>query len=96
VVALRERRDSQREGPNLCFCWQAQYFRGFAEFAEKPKTDENRRKIGPTMFRERAEQKKLDFFACGRDSASILVASGLSGAFPGASWGVPGRPWGLS
>ena len=66
------------------------------DFAEKTKTDENRRKIGPTTLRERAERKQLDFFACRRDSASILVASALSGAFPSASLGVPGRPWGLS
>ena len=84
-VASRDRRESQREGPSLCFCYQAQYFRGFADFAEKRKTDENRRKIGPTTLHERAERKKLDFFACGHDSASILVASALSGAFPGAS-----------
>ena len=41
-VASRERLDSEREGPNLCFCWQAQHFQGFADFAEKPKIEENR------------------------------------------------------
>ena len=39
-VASRERLDSEREGPNLCFCWQAQHFQGFADFAEKAKMDE--------------------------------------------------------
>ena len=34
---LRERLESQRERPNLCFCWQAQYFQGFADIADKPK-----------------------------------------------------------
>ena len=53
-VASRGRLDSQREGPNLCFCWQAQYFQGFADFAEKPKIDKKRLKIAPTMLRERA------------------------------------------
>ena len=51
-VASRERLDSQREEPNLCFYWQAQHFQGFADFAEKAKIDKNRRKIAPTMLCE--------------------------------------------
>ena len=91
-VASRERLDSQREGPNLCFCWQAQYFQGFADFTEKPKIEENRRKIAPTMLRERAAQEKLDFSAPGRDLASILVVSVRSRVLQGALSDVPGRP----
>ena len=72
-VTSRERLDSRRDGPNLCFCWQAQYFGGFADFTEKPKIDENRRKIAPTTLRERTARKQIDFFAPGRDLASILV-----------------------
>ena len=40
--------------------------------------------------------KNLDFFAAGRDSTSILVASACSRALPSVLSGVPGRPWGLS
>ena len=36
-AASRERLDSQREGPNPVLYWQAQYFQGFAELADKPK-----------------------------------------------------------
>ena len=36
---LRFQRDPQRKGPNLCFCRQARYFRGFADFAKTPKID---------------------------------------------------------
>ena len=35
-VASRKPVDSKRGGPKLCFCRQAQYFRGFAEFAKQP------------------------------------------------------------
>ena len=94
-VALRERLDSQREGPNLCFCWQAQHFQGFADFAEKPKIEENRRKIASAMLCERAAREKLDFFARGSDLASILIASARSRVPPGALSGVPGRSQGL-
>ena len=41
-VTSRERVDSQREEPNLGFCWQAQYFRGFAVFLRKSEVDGNR------------------------------------------------------
>ena len=64
--------------------------------SEKPKINENRRKIASTMLRERAARQKRDFFALGRHSAPILAARGRSGAFPGAPCGVPGRPWGPS
>ena len=95
-VTSRERLDSRRDGPNLCFCQQAQYFGGFADFTEKPKINENRRKIARTTLRERTARKKIDFFAPGRDLASILVASGRSRTLPGALSGVPGRPWRVS
>ena len=95
-VTWRERLDSQGEVPNLCFCWQAQYFRGFADLARKPKIDENRRTIAPGTLREGAAREKLDFFAPGRDLASIFVASARSRAILGALPGVPGCPWGLS
>ena len=35
----------------LCFCWQAQYFRGFAACAEELKSDERCRKIATTTSR---------------------------------------------
>ena len=92
---MRERLDSQREGPNLCFCWQAQYFQGFADFAEEPKIDKNRRKIAPMMLREHAARRKLDVSVPGRDLASIFVASACSRrsrALFLASWGVLGDP----
>ena len=41
-VALRERLDSQREGPNLCFGWQAWYETHISHFARNPQIDENR------------------------------------------------------
>ena len=53
-VAARERLDSQSEGPNLRFCWQAQYFQGFADFAAKQKIQENRRKMARLLLRARA------------------------------------------
>ena len=88
-VASRERLDSQREGPNPVLYWQVLYFQGFADFAEKPKTDQNRRKTAPTMLRERAVQEKLDFSAPGRDLASILVVSVRSRELQGALSDVP-------
>ena len=95
-VASCERFDSEREGPNLCFCWQAQHFQGFADFAERTKIDENSQPIAPTMLRERAARRKLDFSALGRDLASILIASARSQALQCALSGVPGRPLRLS
>ena len=44
----------QRDLPNLRFCWQARYFGGFAGVATTPKIDPVRRKIAPTIVRERA------------------------------------------
>ena len=93
---MRERLDSEREGPNLCFCWQARPFQGFADFSEKAKIDENRRKIASTMLCECAACRKLDFSFLGCDMASILVASARSQALQVALSGVPGRPWRLS
>ena len=40
-VTSRERLDSQREGPNPVSYWQAQYFQGFADFADRSKIDQN-------------------------------------------------------
>ena len=73
--ASRERLDWQRKGPNLCFCYQAQYFHGLADFAEKTKIDQNRRKKHFDDASRTQRKKKLDFFANGRDLASIFVAS---------------------
>ena len=44
----------RRDVPNLRFCWQARYFGGFAGVATTPKIDPVRRKIAPTIVRERA------------------------------------------
>ena len=44
-VVSRGRLDSQREEPHPCFCWQARYFQGFADYAEKPKINQNQRII---------------------------------------------------
>ena len=41
-VPWRGRLDSLRTGPNLLFCWQAQYFRGFADSAKKHKIEKTR------------------------------------------------------
>ena len=59
----------------------------------KAKQDENRRKIAPTMLRERTAQRKLDFSIPGRDLVSILVSSVCSQACQDALSGVPGYPW---
>ena len=40
-VAVRARLDLQRREPNPCFCWQAQYFQGFADFADRSKIHQN-------------------------------------------------------
>jgi len=90
-VAVGERLNSQREGPTLCFCWQAWYETDISHFAKKPKIDKNRRKIAPTTLRERAAQEQLDFSAPGCDLASILVSSARSRMLQGALSGVPGR-----
>ena len=44
----------QCDVPNLRFCWQARYFGGFTGVATTPKIDPFRRKIAPTIVRERA------------------------------------------
>ena len=89
-VAARERLDSQSEGPNLRFCWQAQYFQGFAGFAENSKTRKNRRKITTMQFRARDWRGQHDFFTAGSDLASILVASARSRVLLGALSGPMG------
>ena len=65
----------QREGPNLCFYWQALYETEISHFEKKPKIDENRRKIAPTGLQGPAVRKNIDFFAPGGGSMSILIAS---------------------
>ena len=93
---LRARLDSQHEMPNLRFCWQGQYFQGFADVADKSKIDNIRREITPAMLRERAAHKKVDFGGSGRELASILDASARTQTILGLLFGVPGRLWGLS
>ena len=74
-VATRKRLDSQREWPNLCFCWQAWYETEISHLAKKPKIDKHRRKIAPTGLRDPAVRQKLDFSDLGGESASKLIAS---------------------
>ena len=95
-VAVRARLDLQRREPNPCFCWQAQYFQGFANFADKQKSNQIQRKIAPTMRRERAAWKNIDFLVSGSNAASILVSSACSRTFPGALFGIRMRLCGLS
>ena len=104
-VATRERLDSQREGPNLCFCWQAWYGIDISHLAKKPKIDKHRRKIAPTGLRDPAVRQKLDFFALCGASASKLIASArfrtprgtpkkppfFTGTLFGTVWVLPGR-----
>ena len=54
------------------------------------------RKIAPTMRRERAAWKNIDFLVSGSDSASILVSSACSRTFPGALFGIRMRLCGFS
>ena len=91
-VTSHKRLDAQGKGPNLYFCWQARYFRGFADFTKKPKLDENRRKIAPTLLCERIARKQLDVFAPERDLASNLVASAPSRVLLADLSGVLGLP----
>ena len=63
------------------------------EFRTKIKINKNRRKIAPTVLRERTERRKLDFSAPGRDLLLILASSVCSQARQGALSGVPGHPW---
>ena len=74
--------------PNLRFYWQAQYFQGVANFADKRKSNQIQRKIAPTMRRERAAWKNIDFLVSGSNAASILVSSACSRTFPGALFGI--------
>ena len=90
-VASRSRLDSQPKGPNLCFCWQAQYFRGFAGFAERPKIDKNRRKIATMQLALMSLSRKNSFFIPGCDLALILATSARSRMVPDALSGLPGR-----
>ena len=47
---LHRASDSTRsaKGRTSVFCWQAQHFQGFADFAEKAKIDGNRQKSAPS------------------------------------------------
>ena len=92
----RERLDSQFDRPNLRFCWQAQHFQGFADFADKAKIANFRRTLTAMQLRARAPREKIDFFAPGHDLASILVASARSPVLLGAFSGVSKRLWRLS
>ena len=74
----------QRDVPNLRFCWQAQYFGGFPGVATTPKIDQFRRKIAPTILRERAVRTNSG--VC-RSWARLGVDFGHLGAPPDA----PGR-----
>ena len=56
-------------------------------------SDKHRRRIAPTLRCKWVVRTTFDFFAPGRDLASILVASAHSWTLPGASLGVPGCPW---
>ena len=94
-VTSRERVDSQGEELNLCFCWQAQYFRGFAVFLRKPKVDGNRRKFASKTLLANAAREILDSFASRRALESILAASACCRTLLGALSGVPGRLCGL-
>ena len=85
-VAVGERLDSHREGPNLCFCWQAWYETHISHFAKKT---ENRRK----SLKNRSDgasrtshTKKHRFF---RSRTRPGVDFGRLGALPDA----PGRPF---
>ena len=95
-VTSHKRLDSQRKGTNLCFCWQAQYFRGFADFTKKPNMHQTRQKIAPNSLRKRTAQKKIDFSVLGCDSAWILVDSARFRVVPGDLSGIPGRTRGAS
>ena len=89
----RARVDPQRHESNLCFCWQAQYFRGSAVCTKRPTILENRRTFTSEMHLDRAGRKTLDSFASGYDLGSILAASACSWTLLGAFSGVRGRLW---
>ena len=95
-VPSRERFDRLRLGPHLRFCWQAQYFRGFAGSTKTCKIVETRGSIAPTTLPERAAREKTDVFHLQCDSTSIFVASARSRMLPGAPFRAPGRPRGPS
>ena len=72
---MRHRLGLQREGPNLCFYWQALYETEISHFEKKPKIDENNEKSLQTGLQGPAVRKNIDFFAPGGGSTSILIAS---------------------
>ena len=74
--------------PNLCFYRQAQDFQGVANFADKRKSNQIQRKIAPTMRRERAAWKNIDFLVSGSNAAWILVSSECPQTFPSALFGI--------
>ena len=88
---VRERVHSQREAPNLRFCWQARHFQGFADFAEKSEIHESHRKIATMQLRARAWRENHDIVTPKRGLASILVASARSRVLPDALSGLAGR-----
>ena len=88
--------DRLRTGPHLRFCWQAQYFTGFAGSTKTCNIVETRGSIAPMTLPERAAREKLDVFHLQCDSASIFVASARSRMLPGAPFRAPGRPRGPS
>ena len=77
-VASYERVDSPYKWPTLHFCCHAQCFGGVADFTKKLKIEKNRRNVALTLLPKPAARTKLDFFAPGRDLASILVAPACS------------------
>ena len=95
-VPSRGQFDGLRTGPHLRFCWQEQYFRGFAGLAKTCNIVETRGSIAPTTLPERAAREKLNVFHLQCDSASIFVASARSRMLPGAPFRAPGRPRGPS
>ena len=54
-----------------CFVWPWPHETAFADFAKTPKIDKIRGNIAPSRLRDCVERSKPDFFASGRDSASI-------------------------
>ena len=89
-VPSRRQFDRLRTGPHLRFCWQAQYFRGFAGSTKTCNIVETRGSIAPTTLPERAAREKLDVFHLQCDSASIFVASARSRMLSGAPFRARG------
>ena len=94
-VALRVRPDSQREGTNLCFCRQVQYFQVLtlgSEIENRPRLAQHCSHDAP----RRSHTQKTQFF---RFRARLGVDFGLLGMLPDPprrSVCVPGRLWELS